>query len=76
MGLSLGHLLILSVILLLFGTRKLPELATALGKSARAFREALDAPEKSEIQRFVVEDSDGEGNGKMSEDKPGSSTKS
>lgn len=42
MGLSLGHLLILAVVLLLFGTKRLPDLATALGKSARAFREALN----------------------------------
>lgn len=42
MGLSLGHLLILAVILLLFGTKKLPELASALGKSARAFKNALE----------------------------------
>lgn len=42
MGLSLGHLLILAVVLLLFGTKRLPALATALGKSMRAFREALD----------------------------------
>lgn len=42
MGLSLGHLLILAVVLLLFGTKRLPALATALGKSMRAFREALE----------------------------------
>lgn len=42
MGLSLGHLIILAVIILLFGTRRLPELASALGKSARAFRDALN----------------------------------
>lgn len=42
MGLSLGHILILAVILLLFGGRRLPELASALGKSMRAFREALN----------------------------------
>jgi sec-independent protein translocase protein TatA len=41
MGLSLGHLLILALVILLFGTRRLPELGTALGKSVKAFREAL-----------------------------------
>ncbi|MBI3558384.1 MAG: twin-arginine translocase TatA/TatE family subunit [Deltaproteobacteria bacterium] len=45
MGLSLGHLLILGVILLLFGTRRLPELASALGKTARAFRDSLNGPD-------------------------------
>ncbi|MBI3541659.1 MAG: twin-arginine translocase TatA/TatE family subunit [Deltaproteobacteria bacterium] len=41
----MGHLLILAVILVLFGTRRLPELGAALGKSARAFRDALNGPD-------------------------------
>lgn len=45
MGLSFGHLLILAVVILLFGTRRLPELGTAFGKSMRAFREALKGKE-------------------------------
>lgn len=53
MGLSLGHLLVLGVIVLLFGGKRLPEIATALGKSARAFREALNGEdgEKPKIDR-------------------------
>ena len=47
MGLSLGHLLILGLVLLLFGTKRLPDLASAVGKSVRAFREGAkkDPPE-------------------------------
>ena len=41
-GLSGGHLLILSVIVLLFGSRRLPELGSALGKGVHAFKKGLD----------------------------------
>ncbi|MEK6580395.1 MAG: twin-arginine translocase TatA/TatE family subunit [Bdellovibrionota bacterium] len=41
-GLSLGHLLILLVIVLLFGYRRLPELGHALGKGIGAFKKGLD----------------------------------
>lgn len=49
MGLSLGHILILAVILLLFGGRRIPELASALGKSMRAFREALNGSSSGKL---------------------------
>ncbi len=41
-GLSLGHLLILSFVVLLFGSRRLPELGSALGKGMRAFKRGLE----------------------------------
>jgi sec-independent protein translocase protein TatA len=41
-GLSLGHLLILSVVVLLFGHRRLPELGHALGKGVSAFKRGLE----------------------------------
>ncbi|MCC7440918.1 MAG: twin-arginine translocase TatA/TatE family subunit [Bdellovibrionales bacterium] len=41
-GLSASHLLILGVIVLLFGGRRLPELGEGLGKGLRAFRAALE----------------------------------
>lgn len=44
MGLSLGHILILLVVVLLFGARRLPELGSALGKGLRAFRKGLEGP--------------------------------
>lgn len=40
-GLSLGHVLILAVIVLLFGYRRLPELGTALGRGLEAFKRGL-----------------------------------
>jgi sec-independent protein translocase protein TatA len=41
-GLSAGHLLILTVVVLLFGHRRLPELGHALGKGAGAFKRGLE----------------------------------
>ena len=47
-GLSLGHLLILLFVVLLFGHRRLPELGTALGKGLHAFKKGLEGPDSSE----------------------------
>jgi sec-independent protein translocase protein TatA len=41
-GLSAGHLIVLGIIVLLFGSRKLPELGSSLGKGMRAFKSAVD----------------------------------
>ena len=41
-GLSLGHILILTVVVLLFGHRRLPELGHALGKGMGAFKKGLE----------------------------------
>ena len=41
-GLSLGHLIILAVVILLFGQRRLPELGHALGKGMNAFKKGLE----------------------------------
>ncbi len=41
-GLSVGHLLILFFVVLLFGHRRLPELGHALGKGVGAFKRGLD----------------------------------
>lgn len=44
-GLSLGHLIILAVVVLLFGSRRLPELGSALGKGMNAFKKGLSGEE-------------------------------
>ena len=41
-GLSLGHLIVLAVVVLLFGSRRLPELGHALGKGIGAFKKGLE----------------------------------
>ena len=52
-GLSLGHLLILGFVVLLFGHRRLPELGHAMGKGVGAFKRGLEGKgtyeESSEI---------------------------
>ena len=44
-GLSLGHIIILGVVVLLFGSRRLPELGSALGKGMNAFKKGLAGEE-------------------------------
>lgn len=41
-GLSLGHLIIVFFVVLLFGARRLPELGSALGKGMKAFKDGLE----------------------------------
>lgn len=41
-GLSMTHILIILIVLLLFGNRRLPELGESLGKGLRNFKRALD----------------------------------
>ena len=43
-GLSLGHLIIVLIVVLLFGHRRLPELGSALGKGLHAFKKGLEGP--------------------------------
>ena len=40
-GLSFGHLVILTVVILLFNAKRLPELGSALGKGLGAFKKGL-----------------------------------
>jgi sec-independent protein translocase protein TatA len=47
-GLSLGHLLIVSFVILLFGARRLPELGGALGKGVSAFKKGLEGKDTDE----------------------------
>jgi sec-independent protein translocase protein TatA len=47
-GLSGGHLLIIAVIVLLFGNRKLPELGSALGRGIHAFKKGLEGGSNEE----------------------------
>ncbi len=49
-GLSLGHLIILLVVVLLFGSRKLPELGSALGRGMHAFKKGLEGKDDKDDQ--------------------------
>lgn len=41
-GLSASHLLIIGVVILFFGSRRLPELGSSLGKALHAFKAASE----------------------------------
>lgn len=45
LGLSLGHLIVLGIVVLLFGSRRLPELGGALGRGMNAFKKGLSGEE-------------------------------
>ncbi len=47
-GLSLGHLIILAFVVLLFGYRRLPELGSALGKGMAAFKKGLEGKDEQD----------------------------
>lgn len=47
-GLSVGHLLILTFVILLFGHRRLPELGHALGKGMGAFKRGLEGKDQDD----------------------------
>lgn len=50
-GLSLGHMLIILVIVLLLNARRLPELGSALGKGMHAFKKGLEGKSNDEISK-------------------------
>jgi sec-independent protein translocase protein TatA len=52
MGLGLGPfelILVFAVLLLMFGAKRLPELATGMGKGIRGFKEALNGAGEQEV---------------------------
>lgn len=62
-GLSYAHILILMVVLLLFGGKRLPEIGQALGKGLRSFRKGLEgiedlAPQESHSSESEVKIAD------------------
>ena len=51
-GLSIGHLLIVLVVVLLFGSKRLPELGSALGRGMRAFKKGLDGESNNDSDKL------------------------
>ena len=61
-GLSGGHFLIIAVVVLLFGSRRLPELGSALGKGMHAFKKGLNGETDDEQQKIARHDQSGSDN--------------
>jgi sec-independent protein translocase protein TatA len=51
-GISGEHLLILGVVLLFFGPRRLPELGNTLGKAIRNFKDAISGVEEAQYRKI------------------------
>lgn len=51
-GFSGEHLVILAIVILIFGPRRLPELANGLGKAMRNFKDALSGVEEAKFRRI------------------------
>jgi sec-independent protein translocase protein TatA len=50
MGLSMGHLLVvLLVVVVIFGAKKLPEIGSGLGKAIKNFKKASIEPDEIDI---------------------------
>ncbi len=51
-GISGEHLLILGIVLLIFGPRRLPELGNTLGKAIRNFKDAISGIEEAKFRKI------------------------
>src|SRR5476649_134645 len=51
-GISGEHLLILGIVLLIFGPRRLPELGNTLGKAIRNFKDSLSGVEEAKFRKI------------------------
>lgn len=51
-GISGEHVLILGIILLIFGPRRLPELGNTLGKAIRNFKDSLNGIEEAKFRKL------------------------
>jgi sec-independent protein translocase protein TatA len=54
-GISGEHLLILGIVLLIFGPRRLPELGNTLGKAIRNFKDSISGVEEAKYRKIDEE---------------------
>ncbi len=54
-GISGEHLLILGIVLLIFGPRRLPELGNTLGKAIRNFKDSISGVEEARYRKIDEE---------------------
>ena len=55
-GISGEHLLIMGIVLLIFGPRRLPELGNTLGKAILNFKDAINGVEDARFKRLQEEE--------------------
>jgi TatA/E family protein of Tat protein translocase len=55
-GISFEHILILGIVLLIFGPRRLPELGNTMGKAIRNFKDALAGVEEAQYRKLPTEE--------------------
>jgi sec-independent protein translocase protein TatA len=51
-GISFEHILVVGVVLLLFGPRRLPELGHTMGKAIKNFKDSLSGVEEASFKRL------------------------
>ncbi|MEK7691807.1 MAG: twin-arginine translocase TatA/TatE family subunit [Bdellovibrionota bacterium] len=51
-GISFEHLIVIGIVLLIFGPRRLPELGNTLGKAIRNFKDAIGGVEEAKFRRI------------------------
>jgi sec-independent protein translocase protein TatA len=51
-GISGEHLLVLGIVLLIFGPRRLPELGNTMGKAIRNFKDAISGVEEAKYRHL------------------------
>ncbi|OFZ20576.1 MAG: hypothetical protein A2X94_11035 [Bdellovibrionales bacterium GWB1_55_8] len=54
-GISGEHIIILGIVLLIFGPRRLPELGNTMGKAIRNFKDAINGVEEAKFRRLEEE---------------------
>jgi sec-independent protein translocase protein TatA len=54
-GISVEHLIVLGIVLVIFGPRRLPELGNTLGKAIRNFKDAISGVEEAKFRRVEEE---------------------
>jgi sec-independent protein translocase protein TatA len=51
-GISGEHILVLGIVLLIFGPRRLPELGNTMGKAIRNFKDAISGVEEARFRKL------------------------
>ncbi|MBL7713842.1 MAG: twin-arginine translocase TatA/TatE family subunit [Bdellovibrionales bacterium] len=55
-GISFEHLIIVGIVLLIFGPKRLPELGNTLGKAIKNFKDSLNGVEEAKYRKLADHD--------------------